>query len=244
MAAPALSSTSTTPSRASPRSATAAPASTLRSRSRRTAVGQADHPAVAFAKESPKSPSGGWISSVSPSASMFGPWPESSTPSTVQVSPSVVPISTVPQATSTRTDGVRFEGAAAWLERRAAATWTADARWQVADPAEAAGQDPRREEAERPRNDQPTEHLERRPREDEPETDADQDQRPERPPSIEHGRVERARSGPPAARRRRRRRRRPSPRGPGGYAPRHDTSWTGHMATRRLPGAIRATALC
>ena len=121
---------------------------------------------------------------------MSGPRPVSSTPSTTQDWPSVVASSTVPQADLDLHDGIRFERARARREWRAAAAGSAHARRQVADPAEPAGQDPGRQEPQRPRDDQAAEHLERRLREDEPETDADQDQRPERPPSIEHGRVE------------------------------------------------------
>ena len=71
----------------------------------------------------PKSPSGGETSSALAFVPRcVGPIPASSTPSTIQFCPSVVAISTVPQSTSTATDGVRRERPGAWRERRAAST--------------------------------------------------------------------------------------------------------------------------
>ena len=194
MAVPALSSTSTIPSRASTRSATALTRvdGQLEVEARRRR--QADDPAIALAQEAGRRRRrAGRRRAIALSASMRRPaavvvdaldGPAFRRPSCAT--------STVPQATSTRTVASDLEDPAPGRERRAAAARAAHARGEFADAAEPAGQDPRREQAERPGHDQPAEDLERRPGEDQAEADADEDERPERPPSIEDGRVEQA----------------------------------------------------
>ena len=112
-------------------------------------------------------------------ASMSGPTPSASWPSTRQPSPGAAAIVTLPQSVSTSIEPLtRREGPLTGRERGRPPALAARARRERADPAAEQAAD---HQAERGGDDDPAEEVEARPAQDESDADPDEDERPERP---------------------------------------------------------------
>ncbi len=112
-------------------------------------------------------------------ASICGPMPSASWPSTRQPSPGAAPSVTLPQSSSTSTEPpAGGEGALTGREGGRPRVLAAGARRQRADPA---AQEAADHQAERRGDDEPAEEVEPGPAQDQADADADEDERPERP---------------------------------------------------------------